>query len=318
MNILHDTILSYWTSGRKIHRSPKGWLCANAICCSDNRHRAGIKFSEDESFGYSCFNCGFKAYWSPNMKIGPNVYTLLTLLNVPDDIISSIRLANIRLTTQSNILRATPRHSIQPIPLPTGAIPLTQLNTPPTHISQFLHSRGLYLDDYPFYWTPLNNMANRLIIPYYYKHQTVGYTARSTNDSTPKYLSAQNPGFIFNLHAQSFKQEFIIITEGPIDAISIQATAIMGNTISTEQHHTLKSLNKPIIVLPDRDTPGKHIIQQALDLEYQVSFPPWPPNIKDANDAIRVLGRTTTLYLIHQYAIKSPIKIQLTAKTWFS
>jgi DNA primase len=160
-------------------------------------------------------------------------------------------------------------------------------------------------------------MEHRLIIPFFYHDKIIGYTARSTNNQSPKYLSSQQPGTVFNIHSQPYNRKFIIITEGPIDAISIQATSIMGSTISHDQLYYLQSLNKPLVILPDRDPTGKNIVQQAIDLGLQVSFPPWPHNVKDANDAIRALGRTTALFLISQPIKTTPLKIQLSANSWF-
>ena len=44
---------------------------------------------------------------------------------------------------------------------------------------------------------------DRLIVPFYSKKQIVGYTCRKVKEGKPKYVSEQQPGYVFNLDAQS-------------------------------------------------------------------------------------------------------------------
>jgi DNA primase len=184
-------------------------------------------------------------------------------------------------------------------------------------VLEYLHSRNLYLEDYPFYWTPKIGFSNRVIIPFLKDNVIVGYTARTIGDVKPKYISEQQPGYVFNLDRQHNNREFVICCEGPIDAISIDACALMGAEIKDSQNWLLKQLGKEIILVPDRDHEGPKTVEQALEYGWSVSMPDWPKGIKDVNDAVCKLGRLATLWLIISAKESNNLKIQLRAKQWF-
>ena len=184
-------------------------------------------------------------------------------------------------------------------------------------VIEYLLSRNLYLEDYPFYWTPKIGFSNRVIIPFYKDGVIVGYTARAVNDSKPKYISEQQPGYVFNLDKQQYDRKFVIVCEGPIDAISIDACALMGAEIKDSQNWLLKQLSKEVILIPDRDHEGPRTVEQALEFGWSVSMPNWPEGVKDVNDAVIKLGKLSTLHLIVSAKESNNLKIQLRAKQWF-
>jgi len=79
----------------------------------------------------------------------------------------------------------------------------------------------------------------------------------------------------------------------------------------------LNRLQKQIIVVPDRDSAGKKLVEQAIDLGWSVSLPEWPSEITDIGEAVSKYGRLYTLYSIANVAEDSPLKIRLRAKKWF-
>ena len=101
-----------------------------------------------------------------------------------------------------------------------------------------------------------------------------------------------------------------IVTEGIFDALSIDGIAIMHDDISNEQAQLISSLNKQIIVVPDRDKAGLKICDRALELGYSVSLPNWESDVKDVNDAVVRYGKLPTLLSILQSARMSKIKIE--------
>ena len=74
-------------------------------------------------------------------------------------------------------------------------------------------------------------------------------------------------------------------------------------------------MTKPIVV-PDRDKDGARTIEQAVDLGWAVSLPPWPDDCKDANDAMRRFGKLATIASIIRSQESNPIKIKLQTKAW--
>ncbi len=246
---------------------------------------------------------------------------LMRLLNIPDDIINQLRLEALRLNDNSNaeVRQIIPKFDARELP-PESDLIANCLNNPPEKLMpvvEYLVGRKLYLEDYPFYWTPKIGFSNRVIIPFYKDGVIVGYTARSVNDVKPKYISEQQPGYVFNLDRQTYDRNFVIVCEGPIDAISIDATALMGAEIKDSQNWLLRQLNKEIVLVPDRDHEGPRCVEQALEYGWSVSMPDWPEGIKDVNDAVIKLGRLATLYLITSAKESNSLKIQLKAKKWF-
>jgi DNA primase len=184
-------------------------------------------------------------------------------------------------------------------------------------ILEYLIDRNLFPDDYDFYWTPKIGFSNRIIIPFIYKNEIVGWTARAINDAKPKYLSEQQPGYLFNLDRQQGDRKFTIVCEGPFDAISIDGCAILGAEIKDSQNWLLSQLGKEIVLVPDRDHEGLKTVEQAIELGWSVSMPDWPEGVKDVNDAVIKLGRLATLWLISSTKESNGLKIRLKAKTWF-
>ena len=88
----------------------------------------------------------------------------------------------------------------------------------------------------------------------------------------------------------------------------------MHDDISAEQAQLISTLNKQIIVVPDRDKTGLKMCDKALELGYQVSLPNWEADIKDVNDAVVRYGKLPTLISILQSATNSKIKIELQRK----
>jgi DNA primase len=184
-------------------------------------------------------------------------------------------------------------------------------------VLEYMVSRKLFPEDYPFYWTPKVGFSNRLIIPFLYKGEIVGWTARAINDAKPKYLSEQQPGYVFNLDNQQDDREFVIISEGPFDALSIDGCALLGAEIKDSQNWLLKQLGKELVLVPDRDHEGPRTVEQAIEYGWSVSMPEWPGDIKDINDAVIKLGKLATLYLIVSAKESNSLKIRLRAKQWF-
>ena len=183
-------------------------------------------------------------------------------------------------------------------------------------VLEYMLSRNLYVEDYPFYWTNEDGFQNRLIIPFFYQTRIVGYTARLIRDGKVKYISEQQPGYVFNLDRQTHDRKFTIVTEGPVDAICVDGCAIMSNEASVQQIALLKQLQREIIVVPDRDQAGLKLAAQAIENGWSVSMPEWPEGCKDINDVMQQHGKLYTLWSIVSSKESMPLKIQLRMKKW--
>jgi len=319
MSLITDTIQTYLPGKRK--HTPSGWIGFNAPCCGDKRQRGGLIFNAGDAVSYHCFNCQFKASWQPGRAISQKMNKFMRLLNIPDDVINQLRLEALRLNENSNaeVRSIIPTFEVRALP-PESELITSLLDHIPEKlvtVLEYLHSRKLYLEDYPFYWTPKIGFSNRVIIPFLKDNVIVGYTARAIGDVKPKYISEQQPGYVFNLDRQTYDRQCVIVCEGPIDAISIDACAVMGAEIKDSQNWLLKQLGKEIVLVPDRDHEGPKTVEQAIEFGWSVSMPAWPEGIKDVNDAVCKLGRLATLYLIMQAKESNALKIRLNVKKWF-
>jgi hypothetical protein len=241
---------------------------------------------------------------------------------IPDDLITKMTFGALRLKedAESGIkLQLVPTFTTRALPLDSELI-TNYLDSPPNKlipVLEYLHSRDLYLEDYPFYWTPKVGFSNRLIIPFLYKNEIVGWTARIVSDGTPKYLSEQQPGYVFNLDRQHWDRKYVIVTEGPFDALAIDGVALLGSEVSQGQHLLINQLQRRTILVPDRDKAGEKTVEQASEYGWSVSMPDWPEGVKDVSDAVKTLGRLATLWLIISSAMHTELKIKLRSKNWF-
>ena len=328
MSLITDTIQAYLPPKRK--HTPSGWISFNAPCCGDKRQRGGLIFNAGDAVSYHCFNCGFKASWQPGRHISAKMNKLLRHFNVPDDVINQLRLEALRLdeTSSSEVRNIIPTFDERALPPDAKSLEEWSTwielqgweNTDQSLIDVFCYirnNRGLDPYAYPYYWTNKVGFKNRVIIPFFKDGNIVGYTARATNDAKPKFISEQQPGYVFNLDKQTHDKEFVIVVEGPFDALSIDGCAILGAEIKDSQNWLLKQLGKEIILVPDKDHEGPRTVEQAIEYGWSVSMPDWPEGVKDVNDAARKLGRLATLWLILQAKESNTLKIQLRAKKWF-
>ena len=318
MSLIADTLLQYLPSKRK--HTPSGWISFNAPCCDDKRQRGGFIVNAGDAVSYHCFNCQFKCSWQPGRAISQKMNKFMRDLNMPDDVISQLRLEALRLNDNSNVVIQSiiPKFDERALPIDSELI-ISYLDNPPEKLMpvlEYLIGRNLSLEDYQFYWTPKVGFSNRVIVPFYKDGACVGYTARAINDAKPKYISEQQPGYVFNLDNQR-NREFVIVCEGPFDAISIDACALLGAEIKDSQNWLLKQLGKELVLVPDKDHEGPKTVEQAIEFNWSVSMPDWPEGVKDVNDAVVKLGRLATLYLIVSAKESNALKIRLRAKQWF-
>lgn len=190
MSLIADTLVDHLPFKRR--QTPSGWISFNAVCCNDQRHRGGV-IRDGGAVSYHCFNCGFKASWQPGRNISVKVRKLLKLLNVDDNTISQLQFEALRHLDKETVKTQSLIPTFIPRSLPNGAEPIENfLLDPPNElipVLEYIYSRNLTLDDYKFYWTPEEGFNNRLIIPYYYRGQIVGYTGRRIDKGEPKYLA---------------------------------------------------------------------------------------------------------------------------------
>jgi hypothetical protein len=325
MSIVSNVVKSYLPY--KTKATPSGWMSFNAPCCHHNGHkqdkrsRGGLIFNENEGVSYHCFNCGFKCSWTLGRHLSSKFKNFLYWLGASDDVVNKLALDLLR-ENNTNIKKLAPIFipEFLPIDLPINSVLIntaTTVNSDMLKIIEYIATRNLNFSDTDFYWSNHKGYKDRLIIPFYYNNRIVGFTARSITDKAPKYLTNSQPGYVFGLDKQKDLWNYVIVCEGPIDALKINGLSILGSELSKSQIELLSLLGKEIIIIPDRDGAGKKLYKQALELNWSVSFPNWSKDIKDVSDAVDKYGRLLTIHSIIQKKQTNNLKIKLGAKKWF-
>jgi hypothetical protein len=308
--------------------SPSGWTSFNAPCChhrghkQDTRKRAGIRF-DGEGIVYNCFNCKFSTGWQPGSPFGEKMKTLARWMNADEDIVK--RLVFESMKTESSGYQAAPSEfkiDFADRTLPEDAMPLAkwaniikvddELNNDFVLVLEYLVSRG-YNNPFEqnFYWTPTAGYKDRVIIPFLWQGRFVGNTARKIRNGKPKYLSDQPPHFVFNFDQQQDNQKYVLVTEGPFDALAVNGVGLLTNEIADQQSRIINSLGSEVIVIPDQDQAGLVLFDQAAELNWSVAVPNWEDDVKDAAEAVQRYGRLYVVVDAVMTAHKGPIKIAI-------
>lgn len=88
-----------------------------------------------------------------------------------------------------------------------------------------------------------------------------GRTYRGDRDKYLAYLTWAQTNFLYGEHMLREDEQRVVIVEGELDAIKVwmagfTGLAIMGRTPSQEQVRKIELIDRPIILLPDRDSEG--------------------------------------------------------------
>ncbi len=318
-------ILSVLPGKKKLTGS--GWYGFNAVCChhrghkSDRRGRGGIKFDNGvNNWVYHCFNCNYKCSFALGKRISEKTAQVLLWCGIDQDQINKWSFESLQQRDLVEVLTAHKKKKTKihfaESQLPDDAELVDSKNPKHRIYVDYLRRRGLSTSEYPFLVTPdaKGRAANRIIVPYTYNNRIVGHTSRFLDNTFPKYINEQQPGFIFGYDRQQRDWQFCIVVEGVFDAISVNGCAVLHDDISEDQSDLLVRLNKRIIVVPDQDKTGMNICERALGFGFSVSIPEWEAGVKDVNDAVVKYGRLPTLLSIIQCATNSKIKLEMARK----
>jgi hypothetical protein len=335
-NSIQDSVLNLLPPKRK--RSQSGWLSFNAVCCShrgesaDTRQRGGVMTQADGAVSYHCFNCQFKTGYQPGRPLGFKFKRWLKWLGADDGEINRLVIEAMRVKDLVKPEQLAPEQeeiSFEPRALPEQAQSFMALadfyelnnwsNVPTgyTESVKYVHERRVDMQRYEFFWTPetANKLSHRVIVPFYYKRTIVGWTARAFFPGIkPKYHSNHPANFVFNMDQQLPDNKFVIVCEGPFDAMSVDGVAVMGADISEQQAELIDSLGKTVIVVPDWDGAGSGLIDRAVEYGWAVSFPIWRESCKDINDAVDRYGKLYVLKDILANTESNSLKIKLRSK----
>lgn len=322
---------------RRKTNSTSGWTSFNAACCqhngesADTRGRGGMVMNPDGSCSYHCFNCNFKASYIPGRHLTYKFRKLLSWMGADDGTIKRLVIDAIRIRELVSPETLIEAEEAEPInfkarALPESAQTFHALNTfyelnDNANLPQDWHSAVIYtaqrmidLGKYEMYWTPETqyNLNKRVIVPFTWKGETIGYTARTFSDTVkPKYHSSYEPNYVFNVDRQGTDWRFVIVAEGPFDAMAVDGVAILSNECSEQQADIIDSLGREVIVVPDGDRSGSRLVDAAIEYGWSVSFPDWLRTHKDISAAVAEFGRLFVMKTIIESRHSNKLKIEL-------
>ena len=334
MNLIQSTILTSLPAGRK--KTPSGWIAFNAPCCihngetQDKKKRGGIMTSADGTISYHCFNCGFKASYVIGRKLSQKMRLFMSYIGIADDTIRKLAIEAMRHEEGDNKYEKKKFVTFNKKQLPQNTKRLEHWLENYTTLSQeeqknidgllsYLGSRGIGADWYDFMYSTNKyfDVNKRLLIPFYWRGDIVGFTGRLFEPlEKVKYYTDVQPGYVFNMDTQDWSRKFVIVTEGPFDAITISGVSILGSEVNDIQRDLINGLNRQVIVVPDRDAPGQKLINQAIDFGWSVAFPEWERDVKDVADAVSRYGRLFVLQSILKSTESNKLKIDLKRKMY--
>ena len=336
MNLIQNTVLTSLPAGRK--KTPSGWISFNAPCCvhngesADKKKRGGIMTSADGTVSYHCFNCGFKANYVIGRKLNQKMRLFMSYIGIADDTIRKLAIEAMREEESDTKFEKKKFVTFNKKELPkntrtldtwlekytTGVLSNTELKSI-DNLLNYLSSRGIGPDWYDFMYSTdkVWDVYQRLLIPFYWRGDIVGFTGRMFEESNGvKYYTDVWPGYVFNMDAQDWSRKFVLVTEGPFDAITISGVSILGSEINDTQRELIDGLGRQVIVVPDRDAPGEKLINQAIEFGWSVAFPEWDKTVGDVADAVLKYGRLFTIQSILKTTERSKLKIDLKRKMY--
>ena len=331
MLLIHQLVQDYLPVKRR--QTPKGWWVFNSVCChhrghsQDTRSRGNLLIAVDGSMIVNCYNCGFKTGYRGS-DINGNFETWLGYLGVPRTKIQEAKL-EILSKKLNGELETTDSHdwfrteNFPEVQLPNHSRPLDEWLTA-EEISdemiacmEYLTSRGRAVaEGYQYYWSPSSrwDLNRRIIIPFYHHDKIIGWTGRYAGvppDNTPRYFNSDIPaGYLFNNTVLTKKlRKYVLISEGPFDAVAVDGIATLGSKMNKQQISWLNSSEQEKIIVPDRQLKNQELIDIAIEQGWSVSFPDWEAGIKDAADASKKYGKLFTISSIIQSKTESKLQI---------
>lgn len=334
LTIIQDFVKQHLPAKKKT--TPSGWTSFNAVCCvhngetPDTRGRGGLTANQDGSVSYHCFNCNFKTSYQPGRHLTFKFRKFLKWLSVDDSEIKRLVIEAIRVRELVNPeevkIEQEEKIEFKSRDLPEDRISFNNLNlknnAKDAHPAlEYCYNRKIDLEKYEFYVTKQQqyNLHKRVIVPMIWQGKTIGYTARAIEDNVkPKYHSHYEPNFVFNINNQEKDWKFVIVSEGPFDAMSVDGVAVLNNEVNETQADIIESLGREVIVVADRDRAGSKMLNSAMEYGWSASFPVWQETCKDINEAVVKYGKLFVLKAILDGKETSKLKIELMRKKLYN
>lgn len=307
-----------------------GWIYFNCPMChyteaSDTKERGNILFFDD-GFVYQCFNCKFKCGFHLGGYLSRNCSQFIKELAGTQELIKLVKM--VKEYNEKNgdtvIEQRVVKREFRDIPEGYKSIRESMANHEDNLYFQYAEAYIKERSPRLLNWADLmwKDGSSSFLIPCYENGRIVGYSLRRLEDDVNnKYMHFVPQGYVFNYDNLYLPRQYEIITEGQLDALSINCLSILSNEFTQDRLRRIMPFidNKEIIIMPDRDKAGKKLVDQVIDddLPFSVSFPNWDYGIKDTFDAVNKYGRLYTIYTILTSKESNKDLIKMKSMTWF-
>jgi hypothetical protein len=298
----------------------RGFYSLKCQCCNDYKVRAGFKFDGLQS-GFNCWNCGTSArYEEFSGKISRKMRTILNAFGIDDTEISSVvnssffiekKDEKITLTALAKINTTTPTVKLPEKTFQIGNCP--EFIDYQIKLVEYLESRKVDVNKFPFYFSLEDRFIDRVIIPYYRGGKLIYWQARSIHDHEKKRYDNAPVGreaVLFNYDAlNSYSAEPLFVSEGVFDAMMFNGVATLGSKLTLAQLELLHKSNRKLVFVIDKDENGRHLAEKVLREGWQIAFV--PNGSKDLNHCVVKHGRTWTAWQLMKNLPKDADSAQL-------
>lgn len=299
---LEDLIRRHVVLGKLNNR---GFFDVKCAVCNDYKERGGFKFEASSVF-YTCFNCSTKAFYNPSsgrFRASKKFKEVLSAFGIPEAEVDSATGQEFFKTHDTPAARPTISLPVDEVALPAECKLLATSEGPWSEVArEYLLARKLDPASYPYYVIDIEKYAGaylgRIFIPYTFRNKIVYWQARALDSSIqPRYKNpvVEKNNVFFNMdEIYRYTSEPLLVTEGPLDALSIgvNTIALIGSTLNEFKWSELKKAAKrrPVIFVIDKNINGHKLALKVLEQE-NMSIVLFPDNIEDANDALQKLGK---------------------------
>lgn len=306
--------------------SAAGWHTVKCSVCSDYKERAGFRFDGGNT-SYHCFNCSLLAGHSTTAnKFSTKMMSVLVAFGIDLSAARKTLFAGFGATTTVTAEDTDARNRVAhptPIALPPEFQFISSTNPAHADAIAYLTPRCVDFTKYGLMVStttdPKNKWYKRVIVPMYNRgNNIIFYQGRTYSGHKMRWESPTDPksNVLFGYHnLDASDKDYVIVCEGPFDAMSVDGVAILGSSFTPFHEHVLALSRKKKIVIPQRDKNGRTMALRALELGFTLSFPDIGGS-QDINDAIIQYGR---LYVEQQIITKcttSKYSAQLKLGVW--
>jgi hypothetical protein len=278
----------------------RGFYSFKCQCCHDYKVRAGFKF-EHNMIGYNCWNCGKAGkYEEFSGKISKNMRGILNAYDIDDSEISTVvnsafffkkeeEESSISLASLAKVNTITPI-----VTLPSKSFKLgstADFSEYQEKIINYLISRKVNFDKYPFYFSLNDRYINRVVVPFYRDGALVYWQARAIDDNKKRYENAMvsRDAVIFNVDKLfNHTNAPLFVAEGIFDAMMFDGVAILGSKLTPAKLELLKKSTRKLIFVIDKDKNGKHLAEEVIRHGWKIAFS--PEGTEDLNTSVQRFG----------------------------